>query len=175
MKKDMKDDMAHYLKSFTREKAIGVFVVAICLSAIIGAFCGSLLTQKERTKAELNIAKAEETLKSVITTRDDLKREYSSLTASTTTKQSDQTETTHAQSRTSLMDEFRDYGFLKRVDREIKRVYVDEVMWATTNIDEKERITKFFAGSFGGYVDVYGYNSGKILAKYGLLGFKVYP
>jgi len=82
MKKDMKDNMAHYLKSFMRQDAIWVFVVAICLSAIIGAFCGRLLTQKERTTAELNIAKAEETLKSVNATRDELKREYTRLTDS---------------------------------------------------------------------------------------------
>jgi hypothetical protein len=79
MKKDIKDNMAHYLKIFTREIVIAVFVVVIFFLAIMGVFCGKLLTQKERIRAELNIAKVEESLKSATAARDKLKQEYSIL------------------------------------------------------------------------------------------------
>lgn len=74
--------MAHYLKSFTRVKAIMTLVVVACLSGIIGGFCGSLLTQKDRAKAKYSITNTKETLKKATTERDKLKREYARLISS---------------------------------------------------------------------------------------------
>lgn len=74
--------MVHYSKSSTREKTIMFFVVAACLSGIIGGFCGSLLTQKDRTISNRSITDAKVILKKVTAERDALKREYSRFTDS---------------------------------------------------------------------------------------------
>ena len=81
--------MIHYMKSFTRVKAIMLLVAAACLSGIIGGFCGSLLTQEDRAKAKYSITSTKETLKKATAERDKLKREYARLITSQEQSQPD--------------------------------------------------------------------------------------
>lgn len=73
--------MIHYSKSITRVEAIMMVVAVACLSGALGGYCGSLLTQKDRTKANRSITDAKENLKQVTAERDKLKLEYARLTA----------------------------------------------------------------------------------------------
>ena len=74
-----------------------------------------------------------------------------------------------------------DSGFIKKYDSTSHEVWVDPLVWNFANIEVKEHFTTM-AGlyfSFNGkysheFVDVFDYQSGKKLAKIGMLGFKAY-
>ena len=72
-------------------------------------------------------------------------------------------------------------GTIQKIDVEFHKVYVNPLIWNLTNVEQKEHFTKMlalycsFQSSYTGkYIDVFDYQSGKKLAKQGLLGFKVY-
>lgn len=58
-----------------------ILVVAICLSGIIGGFCGTLITRKSRIRVESSIIDAKKNLRQVTAKRNKLKNTYSQLVA----------------------------------------------------------------------------------------------
>ena len=72
-------------------------------------------------------------------------------------------------------------GLIKKINAESKEAWVDHYQWTIINVEMKETFTKtlaFYCGRKKGdslyYVDILDWSSGKKLAHYGSLGFKVF-
>jgi len=74
-----------------------------------------------------------------------------------------------------------DSGILKKVVIDTHDAYVDEILWANSNIDEKKTVGYVLAHYFAQkqninsyYTDIFGWHSGKKIATYNSWGFKIY-
>lgn len=79
--------MIQYMKNISREVAVIILIVIAISSCIIGVYCGSLLNQKDRAKANEDrvkangsIANAQDVLRKATAERNELKRKYAQLT-----------------------------------------------------------------------------------------------
>ena len=82
----------------------------------------------------------------------------------------------------STMRIARESGFVKKVQPKLNRVYVNPLMWAKTNVEEKKSIAVQFAAYLNlqkntdaEIVQIYSFQSGEKLASYNsVTGFKVH-
>lgn len=77
--------------------------------------------------------------------------------------------------------DFLEVGFVKKIDIEARKAWVDMNMWHLANAEQKEMFTRtlaFYCGhetnSSTYFIDVFDWSSGRKIAKYDALGFKVY-
>ena len=80
-----------------------------------------------------------------------------------------------------MMGLMRETNLLVRFIPDMNEAFVNPISWATMKVDEKEKAAWFLAqycgkkkGTGTNWVEVKDAYSGKLLAKYGALGFKVY-
>ena len=94
-------------------------------------------------------------------------------------KEPSKSESTTKVSLGYLVKSLQETGLIGRINIETNEVWVDENMWDSTNVSDKENIIRLLSQYFNekrGYerVTVYGWHSGKILAKKGLTGINFY-
>ena len=79
------------------------------------------------------------------------------------------------------VNDLREMGFVKKINLEARKAWVDMGMWQIANAEQKESFTKTLAlycghvaNSTTYFIDIFDWSSGKKIAKYDSLGFKVY-
>jgi len=80
-----------------------------------------------------------------------------------------------------LVTKLTNEGLIKKIGFRERKAWIDSAAWVLINAEAKETLTKtlaFYCGykdkSFSYFIDIMDWQSGKKLAKYNSLGFKVY-
>ncbi len=110
-----------------------------------------------------------------VTSPDINEKQTAVVTGAKTIKQADEKSKDIQYNTDTLVKALQETGFIGRINIESNEVWVDESLWYSTNVGEKENIIRLISQYFNekrGYerVTVYGWHTGKTLATMTLFG-----
>lgn len=148
---------------------LSAFLAVIVIMFLVGVFAGEYDNKPSTIKGNYDDSYKD----IVVSERHKIKKEKSTSEPALSQEDKDKLE--------KFVDSMIEDGTIQKLDAQHHKVYLNPYTWSQIDVEIKEIITinmasycKLKSTHDNMWVEIYDFQSGKILAKYGALGFKVY-